>query len=181
MTFLCYFINVINLSSVWTTVLLFVRWRYTWRAALEMKSMVFWRASTGPCSFSYIGAGVGQISSLSNWWFLQSWRMCCVVWSASPQGHMGEPQVQYKMVSKHPWKPIIYVLNPISQKFPQCCFWNSCNVQVWLTMTLCCGIFSTNQATTTGRWSQRMSKQYDCFMLQVQSLNLDKWRIMIFF
>ena len=33
--------------------LLFVRRRYTWRAALEMKSVVFCSASTGPCSFSY--------------------------------------------------------------------------------------------------------------------------------
>ena len=46
--------------------LLFVRQHYTWRAALEMKSVVFCSAATGPCSFSCNGAGVGQISSLSN-------------------------------------------------------------------------------------------------------------------
>ena len=33
---------------------------------LEMKSVVFCIASTGPCSFSCNGVGVGQISSLSN-------------------------------------------------------------------------------------------------------------------
>ena len=51
-------------------------------------------------------SGVGQISSLSNRWFLQSWRMCCVVHSASPQGHMGDgtrenrlPRIIYKIAT----------------------------------------------------------------------------------
>ena len=70
--------------------LLFVRRPYTWRAVLEMKSVVFCSVSTGLCRCSCIGAGVGQISSLSNLWFLQSWRMCCAVCSASPQGHQVE-------------------------------------------------------------------------------------------
>ena len=45
-------------------------------------------ASTGPCSFFCTGEGVGQISSLSNRWSLQSGRMCCVVCSAFSQGHI---------------------------------------------------------------------------------------------
>ena len=45
--------------------LLLVRRHYTW-STLEMKSVVFCSASTGPCSFSCNGAGIGQISSLSN-------------------------------------------------------------------------------------------------------------------
>ena len=63
--------------------LLFVRRRSTWRAALEMKDVVFCSACAGPCSLSCSGAGVGQISSLSNRWFLQSWRMNCAVCSSS--------------------------------------------------------------------------------------------------
>ena len=47
---------------------LFVRWG---RTVLEMKPVDFGGASTGPYSFSCVGAGVGQISSLSNRRFLE--------------------------------------------------------------------------------------------------------------
>ena len=52
---------------------------YTWRAALKMKSFVFCRASSGPYNFLCKGVGTSQISSLSSWWFLQTWRVYCAV------------------------------------------------------------------------------------------------------
>ena len=42
--------------------------------------------------------------------------------------------VQFKMVSMCLGKPIKDALHPVSQKFPQCCLWNSSNVH--LTMAL---------------------------------------------
>ena len=49
-------------------------------------------------------------------------------------------KVQFKMVSQRYFIPhsqkSLYAFHPISQKFPQCCLWNSSNV--WLTLALSC-------------------------------------------
>ena len=55
-----------------------------------MKLVVFFRSSKPPYDFWWSGVADGHCAIRSGWCLLHIWRTCSVVWSSSPQGHVGE-------------------------------------------------------------------------------------------
>ena len=55
-----------------------------------MKLVVFVRSSKPPYNFWWSGVADGHWAIRSGWCLLHLWRTCSVVWSSSPQDHVGE-------------------------------------------------------------------------------------------
>ena len=55
-----------------------------------MKLVVFFRSSKPPYNLWRSGVADGHCAIRSGWCMLHIWRTCSVVWSSSPQGHVGE-------------------------------------------------------------------------------------------
>ena len=58
-------------------------------SAAVMKLVVFFRSSKPPYNFGWSGVADGLCAIRSGWCLLHLWRTCSVVWSSSPQGHVG--------------------------------------------------------------------------------------------
>ena len=84
-----------KLNSVYTqsilknTVFFFFSFAYTTSPAAVMKLVVFFRSSKPPYNFWWSGVADSHCAILSGWCPLHLWRTCSVVWSSSPQGHVG--------------------------------------------------------------------------------------------
>ena len=63
---------------------------YTTSPASVMKFVVFFRSSNPPSNFWWSGVANGHCAIRSGWCLSHLWRTCLVVWSSSPQGHVGE-------------------------------------------------------------------------------------------
>ena len=57
--------------------------------AAVMKLVVFFRSSKPPYNFWWSGVADGHCAIRSGWCLLHLWRTCSVIWSSSPQGHVG--------------------------------------------------------------------------------------------
>ena len=68
----------------------FFSFAYTTSPAAVTKLVVFFRSSKPPNNFWWSGVSEGQCAIRSGWCLLHLWRTCSVVWSSSPQGHVGE-------------------------------------------------------------------------------------------
>ena len=68
----------------------FFSFAYTTSPAVVMKLAVFFRSSKTPYNFWWSGVAEGHCAIRSCWCLLHIWRTCSVVWSSSPQGHVGE-------------------------------------------------------------------------------------------
>ena len=68
----------------------FFSFAYTTSPAAVMKLVVFFRSSKPPYNFWWSGVANGHCAIRSGWCLLHLWRTCSVVWSSSPQGHVGE-------------------------------------------------------------------------------------------
>ena len=68
----------------------FFSFAYTTSPAAVMKLVVFFRSSKPPYNFWWSGVAEGHCAIRSGWCLLHIWRTCSVVWSSSPQGHVGE-------------------------------------------------------------------------------------------
>ena len=67
----------------------FFSFAYTTSPAAVMKLVVFFRSSKPPDNFWWSGVAEGHCAIRSGWCLLHIWRTCSVVWSSSPQGHVG--------------------------------------------------------------------------------------------
>ena len=101
--FLVYFIKIIvhvYVESAWKQMIMsvssffvffsFFSFAYTTSPAAVMKLVIFSRSSKPPYNFWWSGVGDGHCAIRSGWCLLHLWRTCSVVWSSSPQGHVGE-------------------------------------------------------------------------------------------
>ena len=68
----------------------FFSFAYTTSPAAVMRLVVFFRSSKPPYNFWWSGVAEGHCAIRSDWCLLHIWRTCSVVWSSSPQGHVGE-------------------------------------------------------------------------------------------
>ena len=68
----------------------FFSFAYTTSPAAVMKLVVFFRSSNPPYNFWWSGVADGHCAIRSGWCLLHIWRTFSVVWSSSPQGHVGE-------------------------------------------------------------------------------------------
>ena len=68
----------------------FFSFAYTTSPAAVMKLVVFFRSFKPPYYFWWSGVADGHCAIRSGWCLLHLWRTCSVVWSSSPQGHVGE-------------------------------------------------------------------------------------------
>ena len=68
----------------------FFSFAYTTSPAVVMKLVVFFRSSKPPYNFWWSGVVDGHCAIRSGWCLWHLWRKCSVVWSSSPQGHVGE-------------------------------------------------------------------------------------------
>ena len=66
---------------------------YTTSPAAVMKLVIFFRSSNPPYNFGWSGVADGHCAIRSGWCLLHLWRTCSVVWSSSPQGHVGEGNI----------------------------------------------------------------------------------------
>ena len=100
--FLVYFIKIIvhvYVESAWKQMIMsvssffvffsFFSFAYTTSPAAVMKLVIFSRSSKPPYNFWWSGVGDGHCAIRSGWCLLHLWRTCSVVWSSSPQGHVG--------------------------------------------------------------------------------------------
>ena len=71
----------------------FFSFAYTTSIAAVMKLVVFVRSSKLPYTFWWSGVADGHCAIRSGWCLLHIWRTCSVVWSSSPQGHVGEGNI----------------------------------------------------------------------------------------
>ena len=80
-----------NLRMHWWIIIFyfFFSFAYTTSPAAVMKLVVFFRSSKPPYSFWWSGGVDGHCAIRSGWCLLHLWRTCSVVWSSSPQGHVG--------------------------------------------------------------------------------------------
>ena len=77
--------KVFKVSSSLTVLLLLVRLHDQ-----SSKLVVFFRSSKPPYNFWWSGVADGHCAIRSGLCLLHLWRTCSVVWSSSPQGHVGE-------------------------------------------------------------------------------------------
>ena len=68
----------------------FFSFAYTTSPAAVMKLVVFFRSSKPPYNFWWSGVAEGHCAIRAGWCLLHIWRTCSVVWSSSPQGHIGK-------------------------------------------------------------------------------------------
>ena len=68
----------------------FFSFTYRTSPAAVMKLVVFFRFSKPPYNFWWSGVADDHCAIHSGWCLLHIWRTCSVVWSSSPQGHVGE-------------------------------------------------------------------------------------------
>ena len=68
----------------------FFSFAYTTSPAAVMKLVVFFRSSKHPYNFWWSGVADSHCAIRTGWCLLHIWRTCSVVWSSSPQGHVGE-------------------------------------------------------------------------------------------
>ena len=68
----------------------FFSFAYTTSSAAVMKLVVFLRSSNPWYNFWWSGVADGHCAIRSGWCLLHIWRTCSVVWSSSPQGHVGQ-------------------------------------------------------------------------------------------
>ena len=68
----------------------FFSFAYTTSPAAVVKLVVFFRSSKPPYNFWWSGVAEGHCAIRSGLCLLHLWRTCSVVWSSSPQGHVGE-------------------------------------------------------------------------------------------
>ena len=80
------------IHSPWL-VFFFFAFAYTTSPAAVMKLVVFFRSSKPPYNFWWSGVADGHCAIRSGWCLLHLWRTCSVVWSSSPEGHIGEETI----------------------------------------------------------------------------------------
>ena len=78
-----------NNSGFILLLLFFFSFAYTTSPAAGMKLVVFFRSSKPPYNFWWSGIADDHCAICSGWCLLHLWRTCSVVWSSSPQGHVG--------------------------------------------------------------------------------------------
>ena len=85
----CKLLSFLNLLILLNR-LVFFSFAYATSPAAVMKLVVFLRSSKPPYNFWWSGVADGHCAIRSGWCLLHIWRTCSVVWSSSPQGHVGK-------------------------------------------------------------------------------------------
>ena len=88
--YFCARLNVHAANKLLVNFFFFFSFAYTTSPVAVMKLVVFVRSSKPPYNFWWSGVADGHCASRSGWCLLHIWRTCSVVWSSSPQGHVGE-------------------------------------------------------------------------------------------